>query len=239
MWKRLIFICTIGACAGIWVIPLNPVHSKGLNLALLGCVVGAWLGFTILIWRRRSLRIPALLLPLLMAIPYILPGSEIDSEELRQDYVRRAKEFEGTRYYWGGEGSRGIDCSGLPRRAFRDALLSYGIRHFNSRAIRGYMEQWWFDASAQALGEGYRNYTIPIGTSGTIQEMDYVALVPGDLAVTTSGVHILAYAGEGQWIQADPGIGAVATLDGRKADNPWFTEPVTTHRWQLLAQDRK
>lgn len=67
--------------------------------------------------------------------------------------------------------------------------------------------------------------------------MGYEDLVPGDLAVTTSGVHILAYAGEGKWIQADPGIGAVATLDGRTADNVWFRTPVTTHRWQLLTQN--
>jgi hypothetical protein len=56
--------------------------------------------------------------------------------------------------------------------------------------------------------------------------------------VTTSGIHILAYTGDGQWIQADPGIGAVATLDGRTDDNGWFGAPVTTHRWQLLAQNK-
>jgi hypothetical protein len=64
--------------------------------------------------------------------------------------------------------------------------------------------------------------------------MSYAGLVPGDLAVTTSGIHILAYAGDEQWIQADPGIGAVATLSGRTADNRWFDTPVTTHRWQLF-----
>lgn len=238
MWRRLILIFTLGALAGIFVIPLNPVHSKILNVALLGSLVGAWIGFTILTWNRKPLRIAALILPLILAITFMLPGGDIDPEELRHDYVRRMVEFEGTKYFWGGESSRGIDCSGLPRRAFRDALLAYGIRNFNSRAIRGYIEQWWFDASAKALGEGYRNYTSPLGTSGTIRGMDYVALVPGDLAVTTNGVHILAYAGDGQWIQADPGIGAVATLDGRKDDNDWFSTPVTTHRWQLLAQDR-
>ena len=236
MSRRLILICTLGAVAGIFVIPLNPVNSMILRLAFLACVVGAWIGYTTLSWKRKPLRVAALILPLLAAIPFILPGGKIDANELRQDYVRRMAEFEGTKYFWGGESSRGIDCSGLPRRALRDALLAYGARHFNGRAFRGYWEQWWFDASAKALGEGYRNYTTPVGITGTIHEMDYRNLAPGDLAVTTSGVHILAYAGDGRWIQADPGIGAVVTLDGRTGDNGWFLTPVTTHRWQLLAQ---
>ena len=239
MWRHLILICTLGAFAGIFVIPLNPVNSKILKLAFLACILGAWVGFTILTWKHKPVRIAALILPLAAAIPFILPGGEIDAEELRQDYVRRMSDYEGTKYHWGGESSRGIDCSGLPRRALRDAMLAYGFRHFNSRAFRGYVEQWWFDASAKALGEGYRDYTSPIGTEGTIREMDYGSLVPGDLAVTTSGVHILAYAGNGKWIQADPGIGAVATLDGRTDDNGWFGTPVTTHRWKLLAKDKK
>ena len=177
-----------------------------------------------------------LILPLLAAIPFILPEGKIDSNELRQDYVRRMTDFAGTKYFWGGESSRGIDCSGLPRRALRDALLAYGVRHFNGGAFRAYLEQWWFDASAQALGEGYRDYTSPLGITGTIHEMDYRDLAPGDLAVTTRGVHVLAYAGDGRWIQADPGFGAVVTLDGRTGDNKWFLVPVTTHRWRLLAQ---
>lgn len=188
----------------------------------------------ILGWKRKPFLILTLMLPLIAVIPIILPNHEINSEELRQDYVRRMSEFEGTKYYWGGENSRGIDCSGLPRRAFRDALMAYGIKHFNGRAFRAYIEQWWFDASAKALGEGYRNYTSTIGTTGTIQKMDYTSLVPGDLAVTTCGVHILAYAGDGRWIQADPGIGAVATLNGRTDDNNWFSLPVTTHRWRIF-----
>jgi hypothetical protein len=236
MSRRLILICTLGAVAGIFVIPLNPVNSMILKLAFLVCIVGVWIGYTTLTWKRKPMRVAALILPLLATIPFILPGGKIDANELRQDYVRRMAEFEGTKYFWGGENSRGIDCSGLPRRALRNALLSYGVRHFNGRAFRGYLEQWWFDASAKALGEGYREYTSPVGITGTIHEMDYRDLAPGDLAVTTSGVHVLAYAGDGRWIQADPGFGAVVTLDGRTSDNGWFLIPVTTHRWQLLAQ---
>lgn len=235
MWRRIILILTLAAIAGMFLILLNPVNSIILRLAFLGSIGGAWTGCTIIGWKRKPFRIVALMLPFIAGMPLILPSGDIDPEELRQEYVRRMNGFEGTNYVWGGESSRGIDCSGLPRRAFRDALLVYGMKHYNGRAFRAYLEQWWFDASAKALGEGYRNYTSEIGTSGTIQQMDDASLLPGDLAVTTNGVHIIAYVGNGKWIQADPGIGSVVTLDGRTAENGWFVAPVTTHRWQLLA----
>lgn len=234
MWRRLILICTLGAIAGIFMIPLNPVNSKILKLAFLGCVATAWTGFAILTWNRKFVKVLMLALPLLAVTPFMLPTGRIDEAELRQDYVRRMGGFEGTKYFWGGESPRGIDCSGLPRRALRDALLAYGVRHLNGRAFRACAEQWWFDASAKALGEGFRDYTIPIGTTGTIREMSYEKLLPGDMAVTIDGVHVLAYDGDGRWIQADPGIGAVATLNGRTDENGWFDVPATTHRWSVL-----
>lgn len=234
MWKRILIICTLGAFTGILVIPLNPVNSKLFNLAFLGCVVGTWLGFSILTWKRKPLRVIALTLPFLIAIPFMLPGDVIDKDALRKDYVQRMANFEGTKYHWGGENSRGIDCSGLPRRALRDALLTYGISNLNGRAFRNYLEHWWFDASANALAEGYRSYTVPLGVEGTIRQMDHQNLLPGDLAVTTCGTHILAYMGNEKWIQADPGIGAVATLHARTDENSWFGSTVTTHRWQIL-----
>ncbi|MGJ8632507.1 MAG: NlpC/P60 family protein [Luteolibacter sp.] len=236
MWKRLLIICTVGAFLGIFLSVLNPVNSKLLKLAFLGCVFAGWVGLTVLLWRRKGTRIVCLVLPLLVAIPLVLPGGEIDSDELREGYVKRLSGFEGTKYHWGGESSRGIDCSGLPRRALRDALLVYGVRHFNGRAFRGYVEQWWFDASARALGEGYRDYTVSLGKDGRIGEMDFEGLLPGDLAVTKNGVHTLAYVGEGRWIQADPGSGSVVTLDGKKDENTWFHAPISMHRWKLFDQ---
>lgn len=205
-----------------------------LKSALIVCVILGWMGITFLIWKQFVARIAFLSLPVLVIIPFVLPPTEINIQNLRSDYVRRMTMFEGTKYYWGGESSRGIDCSGLPRRALRDALLADGIKNFNGGAFRGLLEHWWFDASAKALSQGYRNYTKPLGITGTIHDMDHSSLVVGDLAVTTSGVHILAYAGDGNWIQADPKIGAVATLPGKTSDNRWFQIPVTLHRWQIF-----
>jgi len=232
--RRLLTICTLGAAAGVVVFFLNPVNSTVMRLAFLGSLLGAWAGLTYFVWNRKALRFLVMLAPSLLTIPFLLPGRPFDSKDLRADYMTSLASYEATRYFWGGESPRGIDCSGLPRRALRDALLKYGFRHANGLAFRTWLEHWWFDASAKALSEGYSGYTHPTGTSGTIRKMDYASVEPGDLALTRDGIHALVYAGDGKWIQADPGLGAVATLDGRTDENPWFRLPVTLHRWQLL-----
>jgi len=232
--RRLLTICTIGALAGVIVFSLTPVNSTFFRLAFLGSLLGAWVGVTPLMWRFKPARLAVLALPFLFAVPFLLPGDEIKAGELHSDYLRRLTGYEGSPYFWGGENSRGIDCSGLPRRSFRDALLVYGVRHGNGRAFRSWLEQWWFDASAKALSEGYRDYTEATGVDGKIRTMDYTPVEPGDLAITTDGIHALVYAGEGKWIQADPGLGVVATLEGRTDENPWFRVPVTIHRWRLF-----
>lgn len=232
--RRLLTICTIGALAGVIVFSLSPVNSTVFRLAFLGSLLGAGGGLAFLTWRFTPARFAVLALPFFFAIPFLLPGDEIKPGELHSDYLRSLISYEGSPYFWGGENSRGIDCSGLPRRAFRDALLDYGVRHGNGRAFRAWLEQWWFDASAKALSEGYREYTGATGVSGKIRTMDYTPIEPGDLAITTDGIHALAYAGDGKWIQADPGLGIVANLDGRTDANPWFRIPVTIHRWRML-----
>lgn len=85
----------------------------------------------------------------------------------------------------------------------------------------------------------YRSYTIALAPSGRISQMDDRGLEPGDLAVTTNGRHVLAYLGDGYWIQADPGLGKVATLHGTRDKNRWFETPITTHRWTILDPAQK
>ncbi len=234
-FRRLLLILTLGAALGIFVIPLNPVNSTFFRLAHLGMIAGAWFGLLWLAWKHPPARYALLAMPALLAICLSLPAPDPNPEALRADYVKRMEEMSGTKYVWGGENPRGIDCSGLPRRALRDALLAHAFRHANGRALRMFAGHWWFDASARALSEGYRGYTVPLGSSGTISTMSYQGLLPGDLAVTEDGVHILAYLGGDLWIQADPGIGAVAILNGREDPNGWFGVPVTTYRWKVLA----
>ena len=239
MWRRVLIILTVVAVIGLFIIPLHPVLNNMHRVALLGAILGAWLGSLLLIWKHKRLRFAYLAITLSLAVPLALPGRVIPANDLRAEYVARMTQLVDTRYVWGGESSRGIDCSGLPRKALRDALVWRGLRQLDGGMLRMAVEQWCYDASANALGQGYRNYTVPLLPHGTIRQMDYASLMPGDLAVTTSGVHILAYLGDEKWIQADPGIGAVAILNGRNDKNRWFDVPVTTHRWSVLRLDTR
>ncbi|MES2507026.1 MAG: NlpC/P60 family protein [Verrucomicrobiota bacterium] len=231
--KKLVAL-TLFALAAAILLWLYPVSSTLTKTAFLTSLLGFWIGLYELCRKRLWLRGALLSLPLVFAAPFFLPAAPADKDQLRKDYVQRMLKLVGTPYVWGGENNRGIDCSGLPRRAFRDALLTHGLTHAEGSSLRKYLEHWWYDASARALGEGYRHYTIPLGLSGTIRTLDTSSLRAGDLAVTGDGLHILAYVGEGRWIQADPGIGSVAVLEGRTDPNGWFFVPVTLHRWSLL-----
>lgn len=234
MFRKLLLITIIGSLAAIIVLNIYPVTTKPIRLAILCAVLGIWLGPLLLLWKWKILRYTLLPIPLLVIIPFLLPAKPIDKDALRKDFIRRMISYQGTDYHWGGENGRGIDCSGLPRKAIRDALFSNGIRKLDGASLRMFLNQWWNDASAKALAEGYMDFTIPTGESGTIAKMNYENLVPGDLVVTEDRRHILAYLGGEDWIQADPGAGKVIIENGRTSGNGWFAVPVTTHRWSIL-----
>jgi hypothetical protein len=219
------------ALAGWWLVPVSSGFTK---VWLLSSVAALWVGLLGLCWKRKAARWLVLALPVLGAGFFLLPGKEIDQERLRDAYVERMRSFEGTEYHWGGEGRGGIDCSGLPRRAFRDALFAEGLEHLNGGALRAAVGQWWFDASARAMMEGHRGYVRPLGTAGTVRSIDVASLHPGDMAITADGVHVVVYAGDGKWIQADPGAGRVMTLDPSIEDNGWFDKKVAMFRWTEL-----
>lgn len=221
------FLCAMAAF-------FHPLHSSVTKLALLGSICICWICSLILLRKYYVYRTILIVLPILACTPFLLPSRAIDATELRANYLQALARYEGSTYYWGGENMRGIDCSGLPRRSLRDALLRYGIAHGNGKAFRLAAEQWYYDTSAKALGEGYRSFTKNLAIEGTVQSIDNSTLKAGDLAVTKSGIHTMVYLGEGKWIQADPGIGAVATLHSRNDQNTWFDAPITMHRWSIL-----
>jgi hypothetical protein len=68
-----------------------------------------------------------------------------------------------------------------------------------------------------------------------INSIDSSKLLPGDLAATADGVHILAYIGDKKWIEADPTERKVIVVATPERINYWFGVPVYILRWQQLA----
>lgn len=212
----------------------NPVNSTLSRVALLSCLVLA----ALILGRRFPRLIKSAVIGLAalgLAIAF-LPGCPVNAERLRSRHVEALIAFESAPYLWGGEGRLGIDCSGLPRRALRSALLTEGALTLNPALIRQALNHWWHDASARALAEGYRDYAFPLGIEGTIQKLDPSSLLPGNLAITRDGIHVVVYLGGHRWIQADPGAQKVVIQNSRTESNAWFHAPVQLYRWRLLAR---
>lgn len=228
---RLLFIAGI---TGLLALAVWPYHDGVLRYGLTLALVSVWsagLGYA---WRRKFLRLVLLVLLVVAMIPFCLPEKEMDPAELRGRYVAAVERMEGTRYVWGGESHWGIDCSGLPRRGLRDALLETAWDTANGGGFREWARQWWYDTSAKALGENYRGFTRPLGIRGKLRDLDFENLLPGDLAVTKDGRHVLVYLRDGNWIQADPSAGKVIVGNAERDQISWFNSLVTMHRWMVL-----
>lgn len=156
----------IGGLAGLAGFVVWPFHDGVQRYGLILSFTAAWTAGLWFLRRRKVLRIVVLALPVLMAAPFCLPGKPIDARKLRERYVATLGEGEGALYLWGGEGHHATDCSGLPRRALRDALWAEGWENRNGAVFREWARQWWFDTSAKALGENYRGFTWPLGIAG-------------------------------------------------------------------------
>ena len=227
VWRISLYL----SLGGVIYFLRNPVHSGVNRLGMLVSLFGLLAVLGIWFWKVR----PGLVvLPLLGFFPFILPGWELDRDALRESYLQNMRGMEGRRYYWGGESRRGIDCSGLPRLAMREALLG---QWWNGRAWRTWAEMWWWDASAKAMSEGYRGLTMETGVAGVLKDLDEERVSPGDLAVTLGGAHVIIYLGDGSWVQADPGPGKVVVSGAKHGESPWFELPVSLHRWTMLGDD--
>lgn len=230
-FQRLLFVAGI---TGLVALTVRPHHDGALRYGLPLALFAVWSAGLGYVWRRKCWRAVLLALPLLAALPFCLPEKPIDPGKLRERYVAAMGRMEGTRYVWGGESHRGIDCSGLPRRGLRDALWETGMENGNGAAFREWARQWWFDTSAKALGQSYRGFTRPLGVSGKLRDLDCRRFSPGDLAVTGDGRHVMVYFRHGKWIQADPMASKVVVSKPEVDQNPWFNSFVTMHRWMTL-----
>jgi len=233
---RLSRVFTVCAWVSVAALLLNPINSRICRVMLLVALAAAAITTLLFVWRSRPLRFSLLLLCVLAPLPFLFPARPIDQAALHSAYVARLGGFQGVRYVWGGEGRLGIDCSGLPRKALREAMLLQGLKTANGTLVRGWAFHWWNDASARALAGEHLEYVHPLGISGTIRKIAYDNLESGDLAITKDGVHVLVYYGNNQWIQAEPGLGKVVVLDGRTDPIYWFDAPVALYRWHVFGE---
>ncbi len=223
------------ACCAVLILAAwlwsHPIRDSASRLLLVANGLACWTLLAIAA-RRRWLRAVVLLVPLGLC----LPGRAIDPSALRGEYVRCLARYEQTPFVWGGETERGLDCSGLVRRAMIDALWRHGLRRANPRAVRAGLWLWWHDTSAQALGQGYRGLTRDVGGAPSVNAADHTSLLPGDLAVL-DGTHVMAYLGRQTWIEADPSpaYGDRVVCQTVPTTNPWFGKPAQLRRWVWLA----
>jgi hypothetical protein len=224
-----------GSALALVFLTAHPVNGGVVRLLWL-LALASTLAISALLWRRSRWVYAAL--AFVVVIPttmLLLPGRAFSRASLRAASVDALRSFEGTRYVWGGEGRLGIDCSGLVRQALIRSSLREGISSLNGDLIRSAVALWWFDSSARALRDEYRGTTTLLLEAPSVNTVPTELLAPGDFAVISDGVHVLAFLGGHSWIEADPDLGRVVVVDA-PSSNRWFGVPVHVLTWRILGE---
>lgn len=212
MRSRVFLLLSPAVILGLLI--LIPYRNSLVRLTVIGLWGLADLGLLILLWRKKVWR-SLLLLIVAGVIAFLLfPGRDkIDRERLRQRFVHRLEAYDGVGYVYGGENHRGIDCSGLVRAAMIRAMAEESLSTGDPALFRAALYLWWHDTNAIQLGKGANGLTVAIGSGAPIAMRSAQDLRAGDLAVTTTGSHVLACLGGSRWIEADPDIMRVHIVD--------------------------
>ena len=234
--RQIVFVLWLMLWPLLLAIHLYPIRDAMIRASLVLGVFLVWSGALTLFWKKKPVRFGCLALLVGVLAIAVLPGRRDDAQALRREYVRSLISYTGTPYVWGGESRRGIDCSGLMRCALIDADFHRGLTTFNPALLRAGAALWWHDCSAQALQHEYRGQTRLLFRARSLSELDYTQIKAGDIAVTASGAHVLAYLGNQTWIEADPNLlnGNAVVQVHLPSRIAWFHTPMTILRWRQL-----
>ena len=234
--RQVAFVLWLALWPLLLMVHLYPIRVALIRLFLVVGVALLWCGALWLMWKIKVLRFAGLAATVVVLSALMLPGRSDDSQKLRDEYVRALKSYEGTIYVWGGETHRGIDCSGLIRCGLIDANLHRGLATWNPALLRQAFSLWWHDSSALAMKQQYRGQTRLLFTASSLNDADYKHLHTGDIAVTQSGAHVLAYVGDRMWVEADPNVllGDKVIQVRVPTRNAWFHSPMSLMRWRQL-----
>lgn len=235
-WKRLVLAAWLGLWPLLGVALWYPIRFASLRAGIVATIALLLGGALLLFWSVRPLRWAGLALGAALLAIAIVPERAVDAGALRREYVGAMQSYDGVPYVWGGETRRGIDCSGLMRCGLIDASLRRGLVTLNPALARAGLSLWWNDLSARAMKDEHGSQTRVLFTAPSINLVDLNRLQPGDMAVTSNDVHVLAYVGRSTWIEADPSALAGDKVVQVKAPTPnaWFNTPVHIVRWRRL-----
>ena len=233
--KILKYMSVVLLFMAIAILINNPINRRSTNLTIIALVVLLVGSVFVLFWKIKIIRYTVITLLVAMSVFLALSGAEVDIKVLKSEYVEALRKYEGVDYLWGGESKAGIDCSGLVRKGLIDTYFKVGVTNISPQYIRRALYIWFFDSSAEALRDGYRDYTVTLIRDITLNTTDYSLISEGDIMVTEDGLHTMVYIGDNSWIQADPGEGKVIIEKAPSKGNNWYNVKSRIVRWKDLS----
>jgi len=113
-----------------------PVRIGLVRAGIVGSALTLWVALLAFAYPRRKLFFAGLAVTALLFLFLVAPGRVPHPERLRSRFIASLEQFEDVPYVWGGQTSRGIDCSRLPAMALVNAKLKEGLLTVNPRLVR-------------------------------------------------------------------------------------------------------